>query len=87
VSAEIAGVVFLCLYSIASLAVAKKSGAKRFVNVAALSGILYKRVVDALAPGTGLLSGISSLILSISFLGTFGCWVWSWKELFPSLKS
>eukprot|EP00557_Chaetoceros_sp_GSL56_P001444 CAMPEP_0176498606 /NCGR_PEP_ID=MMETSP0200_2-20121128/12420_1 /TAXON_ID=947934 /ORGANISM="Chaetoceros sp., Strain GSL56" /LENGTH=351 /DNA_ID=CAMNT_0017896843 /DNA_START=70 /DNA_END=1122 /DNA_ORIENTATION=+ len=54
VGPELAGIVFLGLYSLSSLAVAKKTGAKRFVNFTALSGILYKRIFDALGAGTGL---------------------------------
>lgn len=84
---EMAGTVFLGLYSLSSLAVAKKSGAKRFVNFAALSGILYRRIINVFGAGIGLWSGVSSLILSVTFLGTIGCWFWSLKELFPAKSS
>lgn len=84
---ELAGTVFLGLYSLSSLAVAKKSGAKRFVNFTALTGILYRRIVDVIGAGTGLWTGLSSLILSFTFLGTVGCWFWSLRELFPSKSS
>mmetsp|Transcript_18373 Transcript_18373/g.23636 ORF Transcript_18373/g.23636 Transcript_18373/m.23636 type:complete len:365 (-) Transcript_18373:132-1226(-) len=84
VGAEVAGAVFLSLYSLASLAVADKSGAKRLVNFGALSGILYKRVLAVMGSGVGMLSGFGSLALSLSFLGTVGCWFWSVTELFPS---
>jgi len=81
VPAEVAGVVFLSLYSTFSLAVQKKSGCKRLVNVFALTGILVKRVIDAMSAG-----GIVKLMTSITFLGSIGCWVWSFNELFPQGK-
>jgi hypothetical protein len=78
VPAEVAGVVFLSLYSTFSLAVQKKSGCKRLVNVFALTGILVKRVMDAMNTG-----GILKLLTSVTFLGSLGCWVWSFNELLP----
>lgn len=80
VPAEVAGVVFLALYSTFSLAVQKKSGCKRLVNIFALTGILVKRVIDAMSSG-GI--GILKLLTSITFLGSIGCWVWSFNELLP----
>jgi len=56
------------------------------VNFGALSGILYKRVATVIAAGAGWFSGVSSLVLSVSFLGTVGCWFWSLKEMFPKKK-
>jgi len=79
VSAEVAGSAFLLLYSTASLAVTKKSLTKRLVNFGALTGILYKRVIDTTA--LTFMGRFSSLLLSVSFLGTVGCWLWSLKEL------
>jgi hypothetical protein len=85
VGAEVAGTIFLSLYSLASLAVPNKTGAKRLVNFGALSGILYKRVATVLAvAGTSWFSG---LFLSVSFWGTVGCWLWSLRELFPKRSS
>eukprot|EP00559_Dactyliosolen_fragilissimus_P005143 CAMPEP_0184858062 /NCGR_PEP_ID=MMETSP0580-20130426/3174_1 /TAXON_ID=1118495 /ORGANISM="Dactyliosolen fragilissimus" /LENGTH=312 /DNA_ID=CAMNT_0027353983 /DNA_START=380 /DNA_END=1321 /DNA_ORIENTATION=- len=75
VSAEISALIFLSLYSTASLAVPKKSFVKKFVNAGALFGILYKRIA-------GSMSALGSLFLSISFLSTIGCWIWSLTELF-----
>ena len=83
VGAEVASLVFLSLYSLSSLSVANKTVAKRLVNFGALSGILYNRVTTVMSAGA--LSGFGSLALSVSFLGTVGCWFWSVKSLF--LKS
>lgn len=77
VGAEVAGMTFLSLFSLSSLAVKYKSGAKKLVNFGALSGILTRRVMTAVATTGGFLSGVSSLLLSFSFLGTVGCWIWS----------
>lgn len=85
---EFAAIAFLGLYSTASLGVTaqnneKKSRAKRLVNFGALTGILYRRVM---VTTTSLLSasGLWSLVGSVSFWGTAGCWAWSVKELFFS---
>lgn len=86
VGAEVAGSVFLSLYSLTSLAVPNKSSVKKLVNFGALSGILYRRVAPVIAAGTGWFGGLSSLVLSVSFLGTIGCWFWSLRELFPQKK-
>jgi len=56
------------------------------VNFGAISGILWRRV-SAVLGGVGvgvggLVSGLGSLLLSVSFLGTVGCWFWSLKDLF-----
>ena len=84
VSAEVSANIFMFLYSVASLAVIQKSGVKRLVNFGALPGIVYKRVVGALAVSTsGLFGAVGGLFLSLSFWSTVGCWVWSWNELFP----
>ena len=80
-SAEWAGCIFLTLYSAASLGVKEKSLVKRFVNFFALSGILVRRVSDVMT-GSTIFGALSSLFLSLSFLGTVGCWYWSLKELF-----
>ena len=82
-SAELAACVFLSLYSAVSLGVKQKSTMKRFVNVFALSGIIVRRVGDVLA-GNTIFGALGSLAMSISFLGTLGCWYWSLKELFAS---
>ena len=82
VGAEVASLVFLSLYSLSSLSVANKTVAKRLVNFGALSGILYNRVTTVMSAGA--LSGFGSLALSVSFLGTVGCWFWSVKSLFAS---
>lgn len=84
VGAEVAGTAFLSLYSLASLAVPDKSAVKRLVNFGALSGILYNRVLSVMASGVGMMSGLGSLALSVSFLGTVGCWFWSVKAFFPT---
>lgn len=109
VGPEVAASVFLMLYSAAALGVKQKSGVKRLVNFGALSGILVRRVKDAIAMvgvgasavgagaaavgagaaaatvgGGGWVSALGSLALSVSFLGTVGCWFWSFKELFSS---
>jgi len=84
VGAEVASLMFLSLYSLSSLSVANKTGAKRLVNFGALSGILYNRVTAIMSAGVGALSGFGSLALSVSFLGTVGCWFWSVKSLFLS---
>mmetsp|Transcript_11718 Transcript_11718/g.17099 ORF Transcript_11718/g.17099 Transcript_11718/m.17099 type:complete len:406 (-) Transcript_11718:234-1451(-) len=86
VGKEVAACVFLSLYSMVSLAVGAKSGARRVVNFGAISGILWRRV-SAVLGGVGvgvggLVSGLGSLLLSVSFLGTVGCWFWSLKDLF-----
>jgi len=80
-SAELAACVFLSLYSAASLGVKEKSGVKRFVNFFALSGIIVRRFTDALV-GSSFFGALGNLLLSVSFLGTIGCWYWSLKELF-----
>lgn len=77
VGAEVAATAFLSLFSLSSLAVKYKSGAKKLVNFGALSGILTRRVMTAVATTGGFLSGVGSLLLSFSFLGTVGCWIWS----------
>jgi hypothetical protein len=61
VGAEVAGAAFLSLYSFASLAVADKSGEKRLVNVGALGGILYNRVLAVMASGVGMFSLLGSV--------------------------
>ena len=80
IGSELGGIVFLSLYSMVSLAVPNKTGAKKLVNFGALSGILAKRVATVAAAGTSWFSG---LFLSITFWGTVGCWFWSLRELFP----
>lgn len=80
-SAEAAAFVFLTLYSVVSLGVKEKSLVKRFVNFFALSGILVRRVSDVMI-GSTVVGALSNLLLSLSFLGTIGCWYWSFKELF-----
>ncbi|GFH59170.1 hypothetical protein CTEN210_15646 [Chaetoceros tenuissimus] len=84
VGAEVAASTFLFLYSMASLAVAKKSNAKKAVNVFALGGIIYKRLIDSFAVSTGFMSATTSLLFSFSFVATLSCWVWSLKEFFSS---
>ena len=84
-SAEWAACTFLTLYSTVSLGVKEKSGVKKFVNVFALSGILVRRVSDAMV-GSSFFAALSSLLLSLSFLGTVGCWYWSLKELLTPNK-
>ncbi len=80
-SAEVAACIFLSLYSAVSLGVKEKSGVKRFVNFFALSGIIVRRFSDALV-GSSFFGALGGLLLSVSFLGTIGCWYWSLKELF-----
>jgi len=83
VPGEIAGLVFLGLYSGASLAVKNKSVTKRLVNFGALSGIVYKRIIGVMASSSlGVWGGVWSLVSSVTFLGAVGCWGWSVKELF-----
>lgn len=85
VSAEVAASVFLLLFSGTSLAVPNKSGIKKFVNFGALSGILTKRIAGFGFASLGLwsgLKGLGSLLTSVSFIGTIGCWAWSAWELF-----
>lgn len=71
--AELAACVFLSLYSTISLGVKEKSNVKKCVNLFALTGILVRRISNAAFP---------NLFLSVSFLGTIGCWYWSLKEFF-----
>lgn len=85
VSAEIAGLTFLSLYSATSLAVQNKSGCKRIVNFLALTGIVIKRLIDVTA-GSVHLGGLIKLASSFTFLGSLGCWMWSFNELFPKKK-
>jgi hypothetical protein len=81
---EISALIFLFLYSASSLAVMKKSLAKRVVNVFALSGILYNRWLFSMAQaGGGWIQSTSSLLFSVSFWGTIGCFWWALAELFP----
>ena len=86
VGAEVAGLVFWTLYSVAGLAVKRKSLVKRIVNWGAVTGILVRRVTAVMAMGltgwAGWWSGAKSLLFSVSFLGGVGCWFWSFKELF-----
>jgi len=86
VGAEVAGLVFWSLYSVAGLAVQRKSLVKRIVNWGAVTGILVRRVTTVMAMGltgwAGWWTGAKSLLFSVSFLGGVGCWFWSFKELF-----
>ena len=81
-SAEVAACVFLSLYSVISLGVKEKSLVKRFVNFFALSGIIVRRVVDVMASTTSWVGALGTLLTSVSFLGTIGCWYWSVREFF-----
>jgi len=86
-TAEAAACVFLSLYSAVTLGVKQKSGVKRVINVFALTGILVRRIGDVMTGGSSLLASIGSLLLSVSFLGSIGCWYWSLKELFSKQTS
>jgi hypothetical protein len=78
---ELAACVFLSIYSTVALGVKYKSMVKRWVNFLALSGIVVRRVTDVLA-GTTMFGALGGLFTSISFLGTLGCWYWSFKSMF-----
>jgi len=86
VSGEISALTFLFLYSASSLAVMKKSVAKRIVNVVALGGILYRRWMSKLGISGSWLQAVLSLMISVSFWGTVGCFSWAFSELFPGKK-
>jgi len=85
--AEVAGSVFLLLYSGASLAVRKKTVVKRLVNFGALSGILSRRVVGVVAASSWFWGGVGTLLSSVTFVGSVACWGWSVKELFFPAES
>lgn len=81
IGAELAACVFLSVYSIIALSVKQKSLVKRLVNFLALSGILVRRVTGVLA-GSTMFGALGNLSTSISFLGTIGCWYWSFRSIF-----
>jgi hypothetical protein len=84
VSGEISALTFLFLYSASSLAVMKKSLAKKMVNVVALGGILYQRWITQV--GRGGIQAFPELVVSLSFWGTVGCFGWAFSELMPGKK-
>merc|ERR1711862_109415 len=81
IGAEWVACIFLSIYSTIALSVNRKSLVKRLVNFLALSGISVRRVTDALG-GSTMSGSLGSLFTSISFLGTIGCWFWSFISIF-----